>query len=99
MLSFFATSELLKCTRRKGWVIRGIEEPESVADHMYQIGLICLAYPWRSEDERAKAIEMAIVHNAPEALARNITPSDGVSREAKHMREELGLNFLQCLAR
>jgi 5'-deoxynucleotidase YfbR-like HD superfamily hydrolase len=96
MLSFFATSELLKCTPRKGWVIRGIEEPESVADHMYQMGLICLAYPWvgtlttlsqlmltkvqKSEDERAKAVEMAIVHDAPEALAGDITPSDGLSR-------------------
>ncbi|KAH8751660.1 hypothetical protein F5883DRAFT_577736 [Diaporthe sp. PMI_573] len=93
MLSFFATSELLKCTPRKGWVIRGIEEPESVADHMYQMGLICLAYPWKSEDERAKAVEMAIVHDAPEALAGDITPSDGLSREAKYVRERPGPKF------
>ncbi|KAK5633381.1 hypothetical protein RRF57_009095 [Xylaria bambusicola] len=46
MISFFATSEVLKKTQRKGWAIRGIENPESVAAHMYQMGLICLAYPW-----------------------------------------------------
>lgn len=43
---FFATSELLKRTKRKGWVIRGVDDPESVADHMFQMSLICLAYPW-----------------------------------------------------
>lgn len=46
MLSFFTASEILKNTPRKGWVIRGIQDGESVAEHMYQMGLICLAYPW-----------------------------------------------------
>lgn len=48
MLLFFANTESLKTTQRKGWVIRGIENGESVADHMHKMGLICLAYPWVS---------------------------------------------------
>lgn len=47
-LLFFANLESLKTTRRKGWVIRGIEDGESVADHMYKMAMICIAYPWVS---------------------------------------------------
>lgn len=42
---------------------------------------------------------MAIVHDAPEAIAGDVTPSDGISRETKKLRENLGLMFLACLAK
>ena len=38
--------EALKNIPRRGWIIRKIPEPESVADHMHRMAIICLAYPW-----------------------------------------------------
>lgn len=45
-LLFIKQLELLKSIKRRGWVLRGVPDPESVADHMYQMAMICLHYPW-----------------------------------------------------
>ncbi|KAF3768348.1 hypothetical protein M406DRAFT_45099 [Cryphonectria parasitica EP155] len=57
-------------------MLRGIENPESVAAHMYQMALMYLQL---LESNRAHTIEMAIIYNALEAFAGDIIPSDGVS--------------------
>lgn len=31
-----------QATKRAGWVKRGVQEPESIADHMYRMGLMAL---------------------------------------------------------
>lgn len=46
MDDFLATIGALKDLPRRGWVKRGIPHPESVADHMYHMAMICLTYPW-----------------------------------------------------
>jgi 5'-deoxynucleotidase YfbR-like HD superfamily hydrolase len=43
--SFLELIELLKNTERRGWVIRGVPNPESVADHMYRMAIMCQAAP------------------------------------------------------
>lgn len=99
MDDFLATIGALKDLPRRGWVKRGIPHPESVADHMYHMAMICLTYPWADEADRTRAIEMVLVHDAPEAIAGDVTPSDGVNPEEKREREELGLEFLACQLR
>ncbi|KAJ4288328.1 hypothetical protein N0V88_007366 [Collariella sp. IMI 366227] len=42
---------------------------------------------------------MAIVHDAPEAVAGDVIPADNMTPETKRIREELGLEYLACLAR
>jgi len=34
----------LKDTVRAGWVLRGIRDPESVADHSWGTALLCMIY-------------------------------------------------------
>jgi 5'-deoxynucleotidase YfbR-like HD superfamily hydrolase len=46
MDEFLATIGALKDLPRRGWVKRGVPDPESVADHMYHMAMICLTYPW-----------------------------------------------------
>lgn len=59
----------LKDERRTGWVLRGIEEPESVAAHTWGTALLCLLYADRAEGavDRDRAISMALVHDLAEA--------------------------------
>jgi 5'-deoxynucleotidase YfbR-like HD superfamily hydrolase len=48
MAHFFLFLELigrLKDIERRGWVLRNVERPESVGDHMYRMAIMCLAVP------------------------------------------------------
>ncbi|KAF2806338.1 uncharacterized protein BDZ99DRAFT_465954 [Mytilinidion resinicola] len=93
---FLELVELLKNTERRGWVIRGVPNPESVCDHMYHMALMCRAVPGFDEETRTKAEYMALVHDMGEALVGDIAPSDGISAEEKYTREEMALKFLAC---
>lgn len=33
---------MAQTTKRAGWVIRGVRDPESVADHMYRMSVMAL---------------------------------------------------------
>ena len=82
-LSDFARTVLpIKKTLRTGWVRRGLEQPESVASHMYgayMLGLLLLP-----EDETTRdALDMVLIHDLAEA-----TTGDLVGKNEKQLREE-----------
>jgi len=41
-LDFLKQLECLKTTRRSGWKLRGIQDPESVADHSFMVTVMCM---------------------------------------------------------
>ncbi|KAL2016053.1 hypothetical protein VTK56DRAFT_4319 [Thermocarpiscus australiensis] len=100
MIEFIRQIEKLQSPRR-GWPKRGVPESaaETIAEHMYQMAMVIMAYPWGDDTQRMAALEMSIVHDAPEAIAGDVIPSDNMSQETKRAREELGLQFLACLAK
>ncbi|KAG0002756.1 HD domain-containing protein 2 [Modicella reniformis] len=65
------------------------EDPESIADHMYRMGIMALLI---DEDtagvDKNRCIKMAIVHDLAESLVGDITPDDGVSLEDKYTQEK-----------
>lgn len=64
----------LKDERRTGWVLRGIESPESVAAHTWGMATLCLIYADRADDavDRERALSMALVHDLAEARTGDI---------------------------
>jgi putative hydrolase of HD superfamily len=42
---FLELIEALKTTDRRGWVMRGVPDPESVADHSHRLAVACRAAP------------------------------------------------------
>jgi putative hydrolases of HD superfamily len=67
----------LKQLKRQGWVDRGVEQPESVADHSYRLALMTMVIASRDpEIDASRAVRLALVHDLPEALAGDITPFD-----------------------
>jgi putative hydrolases of HD superfamily len=79
---------------RTGWVYRGVEKPESIADHMYRMAVMALTVVG-SEYDQSKLVKMAIVHDIAEALVGDITPVDGISDEEKHARELAAVEKIQ----
>eukprot|EP01137_Pigoraptor_chileana_P020248 Opistho-2@6516 len=80
----------LKATKRTGWVNNKIEKPESIADHMYRMGVMAMLFDDPSID-RNRCIKMAIVHDMAESIVGDITPHDPVTSEEKHRMEEAAM--------
>uniref|UniRef100_A0A0E0CGM2 5'-deoxynucleotidase n=1 Tax=Oryza meridionalis TaxID=40149 RepID=A0A0E0CGM2_9ORYZ len=97
-IDFLTLCYRLKTTKRAGWVRRGVQGPESVADHMYRMGVMALvAADLPSGVNRDRCVKMAIVHDIAEAIVGDITPSDGVPKEEKSRREQEALDHMCSL--
>jgi len=91
----------LKDELRTGWVLRGIDAPESVAAHTWGVATLCLLYADRAEGDidRDRAVAMALVHDLAEARIGDIpTRADDehqqVSAEEKEVRERAAITEL-----
>ena len=81
----------LKNLYRQGWLKRSVPEGkcESVADHSLGVALLSLfmAETYFPEANLLKTLRMALIHEAGEVYAGDITPVDGVSPQEKHRLE------------
>ncbi|GLT97586.1 hypothetical protein SLE2022_151430 [Rubroshorea leprosula] len=93
-IDFLSLCHRLKTTKRAGWVRRDVKDPESIADHMYRMGLMALIASDIPDVDRDKCIKMAIVHDIAEAIVGDITPSDGISKAEKSRREQEALDHM-----
>ena len=100
LLRFFHLAGRLKTTPRAGWALRGIGEPESVAEHSHRVALLAMVLAPRAEPplDAQRCVAMALVHDLAEALVGDITPFDGVNAEEKRRREEEAMHTLAALA-
>jgi putative hydrolases of HD superfamily len=100
LLRFFHLAGRLKETARAGWGLRGVEHPESVADHTFRLALLALVLAPRTGAplDRARCVAMALVHDLAESLVGDITPYDGVSAGEKRRREEEAMHTLAELS-
>ncbi|OBZ82029.1 HD domain-containing protein C4G3.17 [Choanephora cucurbitarum] len=78
-------------TKRTGWIDNGIQQPESIADHMHRMGIMAMLVNDPSIN-REKCIKMAIVHDLAEAVVGDITPHAGVSKEDKFKMEKAAMD-------
>ncbi|KAI3524262.1 hypothetical protein L1887_02915 [Cichorium endivia] len=93
-IDFLSLCHRLKSTKRAGWVKRDITGPESIADHMYRMGLMALIASDTPGINRDKCIKMAIVHDIAEAIVGDITPSDGIPKLEKSRMEKEALDHM-----
>lgn len=93
LLEFFHLAENLKKEKRKGWVERGVQDSESVADHSFRLALMALVFAERQGLNADKAVKMALLHDLPEAIVGDVISRPGDEsneelRKEKHCREE-----------
>ncbi|KAH7618825.1 hypothetical protein Ndes2526B_g05760 [Nannochloris sp. 'desiccata'] len=93
-INFLNIIEKLKTTPRTGWVKRGVKNPESIADHMYRMGVMSLLVQGTSYDY-AHCMKLAIVHDIAESIAGDITPVCGITDDEKYKMESAALAELK----
>jgi putative hydrolases of HD superfamily len=81
-LAFLCRAWAIKERPRRGWLRVGVARPESVADHAWGVAtLAALAAP--EGVDRARAVELALLHDVCEAMTGDLVPGEYASREAK----------------
>ncbi|PKI42371.1 hypothetical protein CRG98_037249 [Punica granatum] len=93
-VDFLTLCHRLKATKRAGWVKREVKDPESIADHMYRMGIMALIASDMPGIDRDRCVKMAIVHDIAEAIVGDITPTDGVPKLEKSRREREALDHM-----
>ncbi len=75
--AFMRLATRLKAVRRQGWLDRGVNDPESSADHSWNLAIFAwLSALTRDDLDTDRVLLLALVHDLPEALAGDTTPFD-----------------------
>lgn len=92
ILNIAQASGILKQVPRTGWVLKGVEKAESVAEHSYRVALLTMMLADKFGLDRNKLVEMALVHDFGEAGIGDIKWETGrvvlVPPTAKHRDEK-----------
>jgi putative hydrolase of HD superfamily len=87
-IDFLTLTRKLKTTKRTGWIMRGVPNPESIADHMYRMSLMAMISSFSNTTINTnRCIKLALIHDLAEAKVGDITPHCGVSDKEKYELE------------
>ena len=94
LLEFLHNAYRLKEIRRTGWKLRGIKNPESVAEHSFMLALMALALAKPLKLNAEKCISLALIHDLPEIITGDIAHAGiaskkQVANESKAMKKML----------
>ncbi|HSD05082.1 MAG TPA: HD domain-containing protein [Nitrosopumilaceae archaeon] len=88
LFDFFNIITELKKTPRKGWKDKaGIESPESVADHSFNMAIMAMVLSDLDGMGTEKILKMALLHDVAESITGDLTP-DEISKEDKTKLEK-----------
>lgn len=99
IIKFLELSYKLKEIERRGWTIKWIEKPESVASHVFWVVFI-IAFLFKDlelEFDLEKTLILAIIHDLGEAITGDITPYDGIEKSEKYKMEEEAMREIATL--
>ncbi|KAK0404058.1 hypothetical protein QR680_017262 [Steinernema hermaphroditum] len=87
----------LKHLKRTGWVLREVQEPETVASHMYRMAILAMTLSASEGYDAVHCVKMALVHDLGEAIVGDITPYCGVNENSKFEMEEQAMKKLAAM--
>ncbi|PIV41726.1 MAG: hypothetical protein COX92_02125 [Candidatus Nealsonbacteria bacterium CG_4_10_14_0_2_um_filter_40_15] len=76
LLNFFIEVGKLKRKFRKGWLVHGIKNSESTAEHIFRMTIIAWVLGKNKKLNMEKVIKIALVHDLCEVYAPDMTPYD-----------------------
>ncbi|MDP3998177.1 MAG: HD domain-containing protein [bacterium] len=83
IIRFLIEAGKLKRIKRTGWVLRGVKNPETIADHTFRMTLMAWVLGDRSGLNFNKILKIALIHDLCEVYAGDITPYSGLPSDKK----------------
>jgi len=78
LLKFFIEVGKLKKIKRKGWVLRGIKNPETIAAHTFRMTIMAWLLCSKKRLNLNKVLKMCLIHDLCEVRAGDTTPYDKI---------------------
>ncbi|XP_077300890.1 5'-deoxynucleotidase HDDC2 [Arctopsyche grandis] len=97
LLEFLELVGQLKHIKRTGWLLKNIDDCETIAGHMYRMGMMTFLIKEDSGLDRLRCLEIALVHDLAECIVGDITPFCGVSEVDKHRMEDEAMQKISKL--
>lgn len=94
LLKLFFQIGKLKNLKRRGWVLRKIPNPESVADHSFRTAVITLLLSEKLDLDKTKCVKMALIHDLCETITGDIIPQDNITKEKQLKKEKAAMDSL-----
>jgi len=89
-LNFLLEIGKLKRKKRRGWELRGIKDPETIASHTFRMAIMSWLLGGRRGLNVNKILKMSLIHDLCEVYAGDITPYDKLlSKDKKQWKQVL----------
>lgn len=88
VLKFLDLVSNLKHYNRRGWEHSNIKNHETIAGHMYGMAMMTFLLGDKSNLDRFKCLQLALVHDLAESIVGDIIPNDNISEDKKHSMED-----------
>jgi len=89
LVDFFIQIGNLKIIKRRGWLLRNVKNPESIADHSFRLALMAWILGKEKGLNTKLLLKMALVHDLCEIYAGDATPYDKILPKDKKKQKEL----------
>jgi putative hydrolase of HD superfamily len=89
VLNFLVEVGKLKRMPRMGWVLRKIDNPETIADHTFRMTLMAWILCCKKKLNLDKILKMSLIHDICEVYAGDTTPFNGVLSKQRTKRKEI----------
>jgi len=73
-LNFLIETHKLKKMPRTGWVLRGVENPETIGEHIFRVAFLSWLLADKKKLNTKEAIKIALSHDLCEVYAGDVTP-------------------------
>jgi putative hydrolase of HD superfamily len=90
LLDFFIEAQKLNKMPKKGWILIGIKDPETISNHTFRLAIMAWVLGKGKTDLKIeRLIIMALVHDLCEVYAGDMTPYDSILPKDKKKWPEL----------
>ena len=88
LIDFFIEVGKLKTLKRRGWLMRDLKDPETVADHAYRVLFLAWIFSKGHNLNSKKVLKLALVHSLSATYIDYISPYDKLLEAKSHIEAQ-----------